>query len=114
VTTINCKVEEKGVRCSTTIEVTEEIAKNFNGFICKNHPDTVQRRVAGNTKLKRPDVHFQEVQFDKDLKRSAKPVSTSHIRNQGSEILSDAEIRQRLRDAGITVAGDPKPELGKS
>ena len=81
-TTINCIVEEKGVRCNTTIEVTEPLSPQFK-FICKNHPDTVQRRAAGNTKLKRPDARFQEYQFDKDLTRSARPIGTSHIHRQG-------------------------------
>jgi hypothetical protein len=79
-TTINCIVEEKGVRCSTTLEVTEPMSPQFK-FICKNHPDTVQRRAAGNTRLKRPDVHFQEYQFDKDLGKQfkRKPMGTEHI-----------------------------------
>ena len=89
-TTINCKVEEKGVRCSTTIEVTEEIAKNFNGFICKNHPRSVQVRANGRQydpakDEKDKELHFQSVQHDPDLRRSAKPVGTSHIHHQGNE-----------------------------
>ena len=85
-TTINCKVEEKGVRCSTTIEVTEEIAKNFNGFICKNHPRSVQVRANGRQYDPAKDekdkvLHFQEHQFDKDLGKEfiRKPIGTEHI-----------------------------------
>jgi hypothetical protein len=94
VTTINCKVEEKGVRYSTTIEVTEEIAKNFNGFICKNHPRSVQVRANGRQydpakDEKDKDLHFQAHQFDKDLRRASKPLGTGHIPNTPGRITEE-------------------------
>lgn len=98
-TTINCKVEEKGVRCSTTIEVTEEIAKNFNGFICKNHPRSVQVRANGRQydpakDEKDKDIHFQETQFDKDLghQHNRKPIGTEHILRPAERIAADNQI----------------------
>ncbi len=99
---IQCVVKDsKEVRCGTTIEVSEPVSAEYR-FICKNHPDAVQRRAAGNTKSPRPDVHFQEVQFDPDLQqRSTKPQGTSHIDNQGDMHPSAEAIRRSLEAAGI-------------
>ena len=98
-TTINCKVEEKGVRCSTTIEVTEEIAKNFNGFICKNHPRSVQVRANGRqydpTRDERDkDLRFQEYQFDEDLGKeyNRKPIGTEHILDPKERVGPETQI----------------------
>jgi hypothetical protein len=105
VTTINCTVEEKGVRCSTTLEVTEPMSPQFR-FICKNHPRSVQVRANGRQydpakDEKDKDLHFQEYQFDKDFKRGAKPVSTSHLHNQGSEVMDSDAIKAALLAFGI-------------
>jgi hypothetical protein len=78
-TDLQCIVKDKkGKQCSTIIKVTEPVAEKVD-FICKNHTDKVQRDAAGNIKTPRPDVHFQETQFDPDMERSAKPIGTSHI-----------------------------------
>jgi hypothetical protein len=96
VTTINCIVEEKGARCSTTIEVTEQLSSGFK-FICKNHPRAVQVRASG--RVYDPvkdnvdkDVRFQEKQFDKDLGKLylRKPIGTEHI-----VVLSPAAYRSQ-------------------
>jgi hypothetical protein len=79
---IQCVVVKDGIRCSTTIEVSEPVSAKA-AFICRYHPDSVQRAAAGNTKTPRPDVHFQEHQFDKDVARGARPIGTSHIHRQG-------------------------------
>jgi hypothetical protein len=92
-TTIQCKVEEKGVRCSTTIEVNEPVSDDVS-FTCRNHPRAVQARA--NQRIYDPthdeadqQVHFQDVQFDPDLRRSSKPIGTSHIEHQGNAKRTD-------------------------
>jgi hypothetical protein len=95
-TTTKCTVEEKGVRCSTTLEVTEPMSPQFK-FICKNHPRSVQVRANGRQydpakDEKDKDLHFQAHQFDKDLRRSRKPIGTEHIHNQGADTLTSGEI----------------------
>jgi len=82
---IRCKVIEHEKRCETVLQVSEPVSENAS-FICKNHPEAVQRRAAGNVTQPRSDVHFQVVQFDPDLRRSRKAQGTSHIARQGSEV----------------------------
>ena len=80
---LRCKIMiEENIQCPTVLIVAEPVSENAS-YICRNHPDSVQRAVAGNTKQPRPNVHFQEYQFDPDMERSAKPQGTSHIGNQG-------------------------------
>jgi hypothetical protein len=76
---LRCAVVDKdNNRCETAIQVLEPVSEGVR-FICKNHPESVQRKTAGNVRLPRPEVHFQEFQFDPDLRRGAKPDETGHI-----------------------------------
>lgn len=118
VATINCAVEEGGVRCSATIAV--ETVFLDASYICPRNPKTGKahsrtsavdavNRINGDRAARegRPftprsydsikdnvdkELRFQEHAFDKDLKRSARPVGTSHIHNQGSDIMTSEEI----------------------
>ena len=97
-TTINCIVEEKGVRCSTTLEVSEPLSPQYR-FICKNHPRSVQVRANGRQynpakDEKDKDLHFQEVQFDKDLgqQHNRKPIGTEHIIRPAERIAVDNQV----------------------
>jgi len=97
VTTINCIVEEKGARCSTTLEVTEPLSPSFK-FICRNHPRSVQVRANGRpydpAKDERDkDIRFQTHQFDKDLRRGRRPGGTEHIQNQGSDVITAEDLK---------------------
>jgi hypothetical protein len=85
VTKINCTVEEKGVRCSTTLDITEPMSSSFK-YICRNHPRAAQVRANGRSydpvkDNRDKDTHFQETQFDKDLGKlyMRKPIGTEHI-----------------------------------
>lgn len=76
--------------CSTQFETADAVAVNVR-FICKNHPRAEQVRAAGRAYDPEADnvdakIKFQPHQFDKDLRRAGKPVGTSHIANQGSDI----------------------------
>jgi hypothetical protein len=87
---VQCAVKEKGVRCSTVLTVEETVAENAR-FICKNHPRTVQVRAAGRKYDPTRDetdsrLRLQNYQFDPDMNRAGKPIGTSHIKNQGSEV----------------------------
>ena len=76
---LRCKIMiEENVQCPTVLIVAEPVSENAS-YICRNHPDSVQRVAAGNTKQPRPNVHFQEYQFDPDMERSTKPSGTKHI-----------------------------------
>jgi hypothetical protein len=88
--TIQCKVEENGVRCTNTITLDEDIT-GLTGFICRHHLSRIAQ-VRANQREYDPTrdeadkaVRFQEHQFDPDLRRSAKPQGTSHVRGQGNE-----------------------------
>lgn len=100
---LQCSViDGKGKRCGTSIFINRLVSESVR-FICKNHSDAVQRRAAGNTKVARPDVLFQETQFDPDLQqRTGKPEGTSHIDNQGDKIMDSEQIRAALDAVGIT------------
>ena len=88
--TIRCKVlDNNGAQCESTIDVSLPLAENA-GFICKNHPRAAQ--VRANSRQYDPardeadkGVHFQEAQFDPDLRRPKKPQGTEHIHHQGNE-----------------------------
>jgi hypothetical protein len=90
---IPCKV--KGC---TNVHQTEEAVSPNASFICKEHPREVQVEAAGRkynpeTDEADRDVHFQDHQFDKDLRRSTKvPDEVAHIEYQGSDILTPDEI----------------------
>src|SRR5208282_4071039 len=102
---VQCAIEEKGVRCSTVLTVAEAVTENAR-FICKNHPRTVQVRAASRKYDPTRDeadskLRLQNYQFDPDMNRAGKPIGTSHIKNQGSEILSADDIAKHLKNAGI-------------
>lgn len=81
---LRCIVKEKDVQCESILAVSEPITEKAQ-YICRHHPDSVQRKAAGNIKLPRPDVHFQDYQFDPDLRTARRPQSTGHVRRQGSD-----------------------------
>ena len=85
--TVQCAVEEKGVRCGTVVTVAEAVTEGAR-FICKNHPRTVQVRAAGRKYDPGKDeadskLRLQNYQFDPDMTRAGKPIGTSHIPNTG-------------------------------
>ena len=91
---IPCKV--KGC---TNVHLTEEAISPKASFICKDHPREVQIQAAGRkynpkTDEADKDVHFQDHQFDKDLRRSSKPEGTDHIANQGCDIATAHSLRK--------------------
>ena len=91
---IPCKV--KGC---TNVHLTEEAVSPNASFICKGHPREVQVRAAGRkynpeTDEADKDVHFQDHQFDKDLRIGRKADGTNHIANQGSDVTTADEIQK--------------------
>ena len=79
------------------MHLTEEAVSPNASFICKDHPREVQVQAAGRkynpeTDESDKDVHFQDTQFDKDLRTARKPMGTSHIPNQGSDVLTSKDI----------------------
>jgi len=89
--TIYCKlygVPEYG--CSSMIEVLDELVTGATNYLCSHHLRTLQVRMNNREYDPLRDeadkaVRFQEHQFDPDLRRSAKPQGTSHVRGQGNE-----------------------------
>ena len=81
---IPCKV--KGC---TNVHLTEEAISPKASFICKDHPREVQIQAAGRkynpkTDEADKDVHFQDHQFDKDLRRSSEvPDEAASYRKSG-------------------------------
>ena len=95
---LRCIVRDKdNVQCSTVIEVLEPVADVVK-YVCRYHPASVQRAAAGNAKVSRPEVHFQDCQHDYDLKRGRAPVGTEHIQNQGSNVLTPVKIHTNRPD----------------
>lgn len=81
------------------MHLTEEAISPNARFICKDHPREVQVQAAGrkyNPVTDEADkvVHFQDHQFDKDLRRSGKPEGTDHIANQGSDVATSDELQK--------------------
>ncbi len=74
--TIKCS----GEGCEAVYETLEPFAPETK-YSCRVH-----------TPRRENKVQFQKHQFDKDLRRAAKPVGTSHITNQGSDILDSEDI----------------------
>ena len=65
--------------------------KTVGRYICSKHTRKEQWKALDRQPDDRKDtldinVHFQDHQFDKDLKRGRRPVDTDHIARQGSEI----------------------------
>lgn len=84
---IKCKVDG----CDAVFETKEPLALNAT-FVCRKHAGVDTK----NT------VYFQNEQFDKDLRRSGKPVGTSHIHRQGND--TDELARQQeieLKSKGL-------------
>jgi hypothetical protein len=95
--------------CNGTIKVDGPMSPNFR-FICSGrvaygdeillHTREQQCQAAGRSYDAKADeadkdIHFQDTQFDKDLRRSNKtaiPIDTDHISNQGNNILSSEDI----------------------
>ena len=77
--------------CSTELTTNEPVSEIVR-YICKNHPRSVQAAAAGRTYDQQRDeadrdVHFQDVQFDPDLARSANP-----LRGMNQEIDDRSDI----------------------
>jgi hypothetical protein len=83
--TVKCGIGE----CPSVFQTEEPLSPNAR-YVCKLHKPTEQK------------VSFQENQFDKDLKRGAKPVGTTHIANQASEVI-DADTSRLLLGKGEHV-----------
>jgi hypothetical protein len=65
---VKCKIEG----CKEVFKTEEAVSAECR-FICKNHPRTVQLaemgRIPEEKDSKDERVHFQETQFDKELRR---------------------------------------------
>lgn len=94
--------------CNSTVKVDGSVSPNFK-YICSGrmaygdqvllHTREQQCRATGriyNPKADEADkeVHFQDTQFDKDLRRSFKAEGTDHIANQGSDVTTAKEIEK--------------------
>lgn len=73
-------VNNKGERCTTTITVSVPVAEKVS-YICKNHARAEQ--VRANNRNYDPvkdeedkDLHFQDVQFDKNLGGRVDPITS--------------------------------------
>lgn len=82
-TTIRCRIFQKGKQCSTVFE-TDEPVLDSPSFVCKNHPRSVQvdavKRTYDPVKDERDsDASFQNTQFDGDVDGSGAPEGTGHI-----------------------------------
>ena len=90
--TIRCKVlDNNGVRCENMIDVSLPLAENAD-YICASPNHSRAAQVRANNRQYDPardeadkGVHFQEAQFDPDLRRPKKPQGTEHIHHQGNE-----------------------------
>jgi hypothetical protein len=76
--------------------------KGSGRYICSRHTRKEQWKALGRKPDERKDtvdinVHFQDHQFDKDLRRGRRPVDTDHIQRQGSEI-DDQQERLDLNE----------------
>lgn len=85
--TTQCVVETKGKRCLEVFGSEEPLHPNVR-FICKNHDRREQVLAAGRVYIPESDhkdaeVHFQDVQFDKELGR---PSSEQMFDENGSAI----------------------------
>ena len=82
---IKCQVEG----CNIAIDNS---ALSLNArYICPHHTRREQWKALERQPDERKDnsdkdIHFQDHQFDKDLKRGRRPIDTNHIQRQGSEI----------------------------
>src|SRR6266699_7010508 len=90
---VRCAIEG----CLEVFKTAETLSPNAR-FICKNHPRKVQVEAVGRKyDVKKDetdqDVHFQDCQFDPEIKRAAKAINTHHIQHQGSEVLDADEIK---------------------
>ena len=83
---IKCIVKD----CQSKINPLESVTAECR-YVCSKHTRSEQWRALGREANDRKDsedldIHFQDCQFDKDLKRGRRPVDTDHIQRQGSEI----------------------------
>ncbi len=75
--------------CPSVFQTEEALSPNAR-YVCRLHSKTEQT------------VFFQDAQFDKGLKMAKKPQGTTHIKNQGSEIMTaeDVDLAWSWREAG--------------
>jgi len=66
-TTLKCKVPG----CDSVLNLATEAVSSDATYQCRKHAPAAT------------EPHFQECQFDKDLKRAGRPIGTSHIHRQG-------------------------------
>jgi hypothetical protein len=75
-----------GKDCQAYITVNEPTTSSTT-YTCKDHTH----------QAKKPDVHFQNFQFDEDLDRSSKPEGTGHVHHQASS----KRTRVRMLDGTV-------------
>lgn len=81
-TKIKCSVES----CAATFESDVPLSPKAT-YTCRAH-----------TRPSKDEERFQKHQFDPDLRRSGSPIGTSHIHNQGSDILTAPDIDKQEED----------------
>ena len=84
--TVKCGIGD----CPSVFQTDEAVSPNAR-YTCKLHTKVEQT------------VFFQDTQFDKGLKFSRKPQGTSHIKNQGSEIMNSEDVALTLTWFGQKV-----------
>ena len=87
--TIKCGID----KCPSVFQ-TEMAVSPKATYVCKLHSKTEQ------------EVFFQEHQYDKDLRRAARPIHTSHIHRQGEGIDSEEALELWREQSGAKGAGD--------
>lgn len=84
--TIKCSTEG----CTAVFETTDAVSPKAT-YSCKLH----------TPRSKSNKVRFQQHQFDKDLRRSRTPMGTSHLHNQGSDIITADDFTCERCDSPI-------------
>lgn len=84
---LKCKIDG----CESVINLDGMATSPEITYECRNHTPAVA------------EPHFQECQFDKDLRRAAKPIGTNHIIRQGEPADTEEE-----RQAWADIQGESK------
>ena len=93
------------------MHLTEEAVSPNASFICKDHPREVQVQAAGRKYSPETDeadkeIHFQNHQFDKDLRRSGRAEGTDHVLHQGSNVLTADDLAGKKVKAEDELTGE--------
>jgi len=106
--TIRCAVPG----CVSQFETSEPVAFGAR-FICKNHKRSEQvkaigRRYNSNTDEVDSGVHFQDHQFDKDIRRTSGPLAgrSDNLPIPANHIWTQEEIERMRRSHGVKIENE--------